>query len=121
MGQALVVEDEPRIASLCVRLLARMGMTTEVVGTAAAARAALARPDAAFAFAYVDVGLPDGSGLAVAEEARRARPTMPIVVATGALEEVKTSAGVVLYKPFTLDAFQSAVTDALRAVAPTES
>jgi two-component system cell cycle response regulator CpdR len=121
MGTALIVEDEPRIASLCQRLLARMGMETDIAGTKSQALQALSREGASYVFAYVDVGLPDGSGLDVAEEARRLFPAMPILVATGALEDVRTTAGVVLHKPFTLDAFQSAVTDAMRAVAPREA
>jgi DNA-binding response OmpR family regulator len=119
MRLALVVEDEPRVADLCVRLLQRIGFEPRIVGTVREAMDVLGGAEP-LDFAYIDVGLPDGSGLDVAAEARRGRPTMPIVVATGFLRDLGATDGIELHKPFTLAQFQSAVTDALRAVAPTE-
>ena len=108
MENALVVEDEQNVARICVRLLESMGMTSVVVATGQEAMAVISS-NAPLAFAYVDVGLPDGSGLNVAAQARQQRPTLPIVIATGLLEEIDSGTSVVLRKPFTLDQFRAAV------------
>src|SRR5688572_30503644 len=70
MENALVVEDEQNVARICVRLLESMGMTSVVVATGQEALSVISSA-APLSFAYVDVGLPDGSGLGVAAEARR--------------------------------------------------
>lgn len=76
----LVVDDDPAFRELAVRVLAATRL--EVIGEAdsvSAARAAAAafRPDAAL----VDVGLPDGDGIALARELA-ALPWRPRVVLT---------------------------------------
>jgi two-component system nitrate/nitrite response regulator NarL len=76
----LVVDDDPAFRGLAVRMLARMGFV--VVGEAgtiaeATAMAADLRPDAAL----VDVGLPDGDGVALARTLA-ALPWRPRVVLT---------------------------------------
>jgi DNA-binding NarL/FixJ family response regulator len=74
----LIVDDDPGFRSLAARILRRHGLT--VVGQATdvgeGARAARSlRPDAAL----VDVGLPDGDGIALATELSRL-PWSPRVV-----------------------------------------
>lgn len=76
----LVVDDDLAFRGLATRMLVAMGL--EVIaeaGTCAAAEAAAAqlRPDAAL----VDVGLPDGDGVALAERLA-ALPWSPRVVLT---------------------------------------
>ena len=46
------------------------------------AREIVARPEL-FAFAVIDVGLPDGRGDALALEVRRLREGLPIIIVTG--------------------------------------
>jgi len=63
----LVVDDDARFRSVAARMLTALDMTVVgEVGTVAAAAAAAAdlRPDAFL----VDVGLPDGNGLALARQ-----------------------------------------------------
>jgi DNA-binding NarL/FixJ family response regulator len=76
----LLVDDDPRFRALARRILTAAGL--QVVGeadTVAAAKAAAleVRPDTAL----VDVGLPDGSGLALASELT-ALPWRPRVLLT---------------------------------------
>jgi DNA-binding NarL/FixJ family response regulator len=76
----LVVDDDAAFRTLVVRMLARMGFT--VIGEAgtvaeAASAAAGLRPDALL----VDVGLPDGDGIALARTVA-ALPWRPRVVLT---------------------------------------
>jgi DNA-binding NarL/FixJ family response regulator len=76
----LVVDDDPMFRALAARMLAAGGL--EVVAEAESVAAALAaahahRPDAAL----VDVGLPDGDGVALAKELL-ALPWRPRVLLT---------------------------------------
>jgi DNA-binding NarL/FixJ family response regulator len=91
-GSVLVVDDDPAFRSLAHRLLAAFGLTVSgEVGTAAAAVAAAGalRPDGVL----VDVGLPDGDGIAVARELA-ALPWRPQVVLTSSDAEAATAGDV---------------------------
>jgi DNA-binding response OmpR family regulator len=118
MNTALVVEDDPRIASLCGRLLSGMGLSPILAGTGREALKLLAETDSPLAFVYVDLGLPDVPGLEVADAARRLRPDLAILIATGAIEALDTHGHRVLHKPFTLVDFKHAVAE-LRGAART--
>jgi two-component system NtrC family response regulator len=118
MPTALIVEDQPDIARLCERLLARRGMSVRTAANCKEAMAILDAEGGSFCVAYVDIGLPDGSGLDIAAHAGKAWPALPIVLATGALQEVAAGGCVVLRKPFTLTQFDDAIANALRRAPP---
>ena len=73
----LVVEDEPRIAEVLRTALGRAGFVADTVATCADARATLAVNP--YDAAILDLGLPDGDGLAVIGEARRTGKAIPIL------------------------------------------
>ena len=81
-GKVLLVEDEVLVAALAVDALEELGYQTLEVTTARAAREIAAGTEQ-LVFAVVDIGLPDGRGDALALELRKARPGLPIVIATG--------------------------------------
>jgi CheY-like chemotaxis protein len=86
----LVVDDDAAFRSLASRMLAGMGFAvTGEAGSVAAAAAAAdeLRPDAAL----VDVGLPDGDGLALAQRLA-ALPWRPRVVLTSSDPDAATPA-----------------------------
>jgi CheY-like chemotaxis protein len=80
--KVLLVEDEVLVAALAVDALEELGFQTLEVTTARAAREIVSGSEP-LAFAVVDIGLPDGRGDALALELRKARPDLPIVIATG--------------------------------------
>ncbi len=89
-GSVLVVDDDRDFRGLVARMLAAMGLDVVAqAGTCAAATAAAAdvRPDAAL----VDVGLPDGDGLVLAQQLA-ALPWRPRVVITSSDPEAATDA-----------------------------
>jgi DNA-binding response OmpR family regulator len=102
----LVVEDEPRIAELLCTALGRAGFVADTVATCADARATL--PLNPYDAAILDLGLPDGDGLAVIGEARRAGNPIPILVLTArdAIEDrvagLDAGADDYLVKPFAM-------------------
>jgi CheY-like chemotaxis protein len=110
---ALVVEDDPEVARLCVQRLARLEIQAKVVWCRDEALAILARQDLPLAFAFVDTALHDGSGPQIAARAAELRPAMPIVLSSGAIQDVLTADGVVLCKPFTPEQFEAAFDAAL--------
>lgn len=78
-GEALCVEDDPRVAAAVSEVLAAQGFTVRACATVAAAlRALRARPRVA----VVDLGLPDGSGVEVIHALRARWPDAPVVVLT---------------------------------------
>ena len=102
----LVVEDETRIAELVAAALGRAGFAVDAVGTAADAREALALT--AYDAAILDLGLPDGDGLALLAGLRRRGSGVPVLVLTArdAVEDrvagLDTGADDYLVKPFAM-------------------
>lgn len=87
----LVIDDDPGFRGLAVRMLAGMGFVViGEAGTVAEATSAAAdlRPDAAL----VDVGLPDGDGVALAR-GLAALPWRPRVVLTSTDRDATTCEG----------------------------
>lgn len=80
--KVLLVEDEVLVAALAVDALEELGYQTMEATTAKAALE-IASGATVFAFAVIDVGLPDGRGDALALELRRLRGDLPIIIATG--------------------------------------
>lgn len=112
--KVLLVEDEVLVAALAVDVLEELGYQTVEVTTARAARE-IAAGNEPLAFAVVDIGLPDGRGDALALELRKARPDLPIVIATGydgtQLDEAlrKQARTAVLNKPYDIGQLQAAI------------
>jgi DNA-binding response OmpR family regulator len=76
----LVVEDEARITEVLRAALSRAGFAVDAVATVADARAAL--PLAPYDAIILDLGLPDGDGLHLLTELRRAGSLVPVLVLT---------------------------------------
>ena len=81
----LLVEDMPELAEAVLRFLRAEGHAVDHVADAAGAEAALAAGD--FACVILDLGLPDGSGLAVLRNARARGDRVPVIIAT-ALDQI---------------------------------
>lgn len=103
----LVVEDNGQLAELLAKGLKGAGYDCDVVGTAADARTALST--VSYAALILDLGLPDGDGLAVLTELRRRKDPLPILVLTarGGLHDringLRSGADDYLVKPFALE------------------
>lgn len=80
-GRVLVVDDDPEIATMLSRALARRGYAIEAIPdpAQALARSAEVRFDAAL----LDVVMPGQDGMALAEQLRGARPDLRIALLTG--------------------------------------
>lgn len=78
--RVLLVEDEQRIVEILTGALTKQGFTVDAVGTAAAAREALASIQ--YDAAILDLGLPDGDGLTVLARTRAGGENVPILVLT---------------------------------------
>jgi signal transduction histidine kinase/ActR/RegA family two-component response regulator len=114
----LLVEDDPQVRAMALRILSSHGH--EVTAAAAARQAleiSLARkaPD----LLVTDVILPDGNGMELARELRRRRPDLAVLFMSGytgedfpALDALPSDARF-LSKPFTPDALLEAARDAL--------
>jgi DNA-binding response OmpR family regulator len=76
----LVVEDEERLRDLLKQALEGTGFTVDVLGTAAEADEAIALLP--YDAAVLDLGLPDGDGIKVLQNARRSGCALPILVLT---------------------------------------
>ena len=76
----LVVEDETRIVEVLRAALGRAGFVVDAVATVADARAAA--PLVAYDAVILDLGLPDGDGMELLAELRRAGSRVPVLVLT---------------------------------------
>jgi DNA-binding response OmpR family regulator len=76
----LVVEDEPRISEILKQALPQAGFIADFVSLCADGRAALA--SCPYDAAILDLGLPDGDGLQLLSEVRRAGNSIPILILT---------------------------------------
>ena len=112
--KVLLVEDEVLVAALAVDALEELGYQTVEATTAKAAREA-ASGGAPFAFAVIDIGLPDGRGDALAIELRRLYANLPVIIATGydqgqlddSLRKDRHTA--VLHKPYDIAQLKAAI------------
>jgi signal transduction histidine kinase/CheY-like chemotaxis protein len=120
----LLVEDEPLVRALAVRLLRRLGYNVLEAKDGVTALA-LAQPDARIDLLLTDVMLPgDLSGPKIAEELTRRRPGLRVVFASGYSREMielgaQGGASVrFLPKPYDRRSLAQAVHDALRPSEP---
>jgi DNA-binding response OmpR family regulator len=103
----LIVEDNVELAELLAKGLQLAGYDTDVLTTVAEARAALLTTS--YAALILDLGLPDGEGLAILRELRHLNDPLPVLVLTarGGLEDrilgLRSGADDYLVKPFALE------------------
>src|SRR5215472_13335477 len=76
----LVIEDEERLSGILKSKLGDIGFTVDIAGSAADAVAALELIN--YDAAILDLGLPDGDGLAVLTATRQAGKGLPILILT---------------------------------------
>ncbi|MFO0629379.1 MAG: response regulator [Polyangiales bacterium] len=105
--RALIVEDDPSLAALMGRLLARVSVGSTAVGTVAAAEGALA--EGHFDVIVLDPNLPDGDGLALLAGLRGRGVLTPAVIVSGSAVAPPDARCLALVKPFTKDALPDAV------------
>ena len=86
---ALVVEDEPMLRDVVSYLLKTIGFSVVEAGSCEEG-VHLARDAAAYDFAIIDMRLGDGDGRRVVRELRAVAPKLPVLLATGAPEEVES-------------------------------
>jgi two-component system response regulator TctD len=103
----LVVEDNEQLAALLARGLRAAGYDTDLLATAAEARAALSTTR--YAAAILDLGLPDQDGLSVLREIRRRDDPLPVLVLTARaglddrLTGLRSGADDYIVKPFAFE------------------
>jgi DNA-binding response OmpR family regulator len=76
----LVVEDNQQLAEVLAKGLQAAGYETDRLATSAEARAALTTTR--YAALILDLGLPDGDGLAILREIRHRKDPLPVLVLT---------------------------------------
>ena len=103
----LVVEDNAQLSQLLAKGLGIAGYETDLLATAAEARAALLTTT--YAAVILDLGLPDGDGLSILRELRHRKDPTPVLVLTarGGLQDrvtgLRSGADDYLVKPFALE------------------
>jgi DNA-binding response OmpR family regulator len=103
----LVVEDNGQLAGLLAKGLQKAGYDVDIVGTAVEASAVLLT--VSYAALVLDLGLPDGDGLAILRELRRRKDPLPVLMLTarGGLNDriigLRSGADDYLVKPFALE------------------
>src|SRR3984893_14823867 len=103
----LVVEDNAQLSRLLAKGLQTAGYETDLLATAAEARTALLTTS--YAALILDLGLPDGDGLAILRELRHRKDPVPVLVLTarGGLHDrvngLRSGADDYLVKPFAFE------------------
>ena len=108
----LIVDDDPALCEALGRALTKRGYDVRIAQTGAEAIRMI--ETRVFAYAVVDLKLPDGYGLQLVSALRTASPQVRIVVLTGyasvptAVEAIKLGATYYLAKPATADEITAA-------------
>jgi signal transduction histidine kinase/ActR/RegA family two-component response regulator len=115
-AQVLVVEDDDEVAALTVEMINQLGYDTTRVASAEAALGALA-DRRAVDIVFSDVMMPGSmNGVELAQEIRRRRPNLPVLLTSGYAEAARRKAGAqqikIIPKPYRIDELR----DALAAV-----
>ena len=117
MSRVLVIDDEQIIRDLMLEILEEAGYEAVGAPTAENALERLADPD--LRLVVSDVIMPGLSGLELLEEVRAQRPSLPVVLVTGAgtystlSEALARGADGLVMKPFSHGEFRDAVASAL--------
>ncbi len=117
----LLAEDDAAVRTLAVRTLAEAGYTVLAAADGASAAALAAGRNGSIDLLIADVVMPDRNGRELADELRRARPSLPVVFMSGYTEDNVLRRGVLLGrtpfvpKPFTPGELRRAVRAALDA------
>jgi signal transduction histidine kinase/CheY-like chemotaxis protein len=112
-GQVLLVEDDDEVAALTVEMINELGYDTTRVASAEAALGALA-DKRAIDIVFSDVMMPGRmNGVELAQEIRRRRPDLPVLLTSGYAEAVGRSAAVhqikIIPKPYRMDELREAL------------
>ena len=115
-AQVLVVEDDDEVAALTVEMISQLGYDTTRVASAEAALGALA-DRRSVDIVFSDVMMPGRmNGVELAQEIRRRRPNLPVLLTSGYAEAAQRKAGAqtikIIPKPYRIDELR----DALMAV-----
>ena len=117
MSRVLVIDDEQVIRELMCEILERAGYETVGAGTADDALSLLM--DNEIGLVVSDIVMPGLTGLELLEEVRARRPSLPVILVTGAgtyenlSQAVTRGADGLVIKPFSHADLQKAVTTAL--------
>jgi CheY-like chemotaxis protein len=111
-GQVLLVEDDDEVAALTVEMINELGYDTTRVASAEAALGALA-DKRAIDIVFSDVMMPGMNGVELAQEIRRRRPNLPVLLTSGFAEAASRSAAVhqikIIPKPYRMDELREAL------------
>jgi len=115
-AQVLVVEDDDEVAALTVEMINQLGYDTTRVASAEAALGALA-DRRSVDIVFSDVMMPGSmNGVELAQEIRRRRPNLPVLLTSGYADAARRKAGAqqikIIPKPYRIDELR----DALAAV-----
>jgi PAS domain S-box-containing protein len=116
-GSVLLVEDDDEVAALVTEMLRQLGCKVTRAATAHAALGALA-DGRIVDLVFSDIMMPGGmSGIALAQEIRRRRPDLPVLLTSGYVDAAAQDAAAeeitVLRKPYGLNDLYNAVRRAM--------
>lgn len=83
----LLVEDEPGVRAVAIRVLQGSGYTVTAAANTAEARALFEQHDGHFDLLFSDVVLPDQNGITLAEELIARKPGLPVLLCSGYTDE----------------------------------
>ena len=115
-GQVLIVEDDDEVAALTVEMIHQLGYDTTRVSSAEAALGALA-DKRSVDIVFSDFMMPGSmNGVELAQEIRRRRPNLPILLTSGFAEAARRSVGAqqirIISKPYRMDELREALRSA---------
>jgi len=120
-GRVLLVEDDPAVRDVTVRLLAREGFSVMAVGAAREALQLFGRVRPPFQVVVSDVALPDRSGPELVKLLRNRTPRLPAVFVSGYSSEglavMDEPRSFFVEKPFTAPEIVRAIEEALASAA----
>lgn len=107
----LVVEDEPDLRAYAVGQLRNLGYNVQEAPNASTALELLKTDDTRFDLLFSDIVLPSGmTGVELAQEARRIKPDIGVVLTTGYFDHTQVASDLpILRKPYRRDELAAAI------------